>query len=368
MKDKVNYLLITFISFITGSLVMYYFCHNNLAASMNDSSKGEITCKACNDTVIVENGSLSAAIEKVYDATVMIKTIKNNELISTGSGFVYKTDNKYGYVMTNHHVIEKGNTYKLILSNDKEISAELLSSDEYLDLAVLRIAKDDVLMVASIGKNSECSLGDNVFTVGSPVGYEYRGTVTNGIISGLNRLVEVSTSGSNGDFVMEVIQTNAAVNPGNSGGPMVNAKGEVIGVVSLKLVKDSVEGMGFAIPIEYAMSHVDVLENGKKIERPFLGISMMDVSQRTTIKTRYNISIPSTITEGVVVIDITNGSSASKSDLAKGDVLTKIDGKDIKSPAHLKYLLYKYNIGDTITITYLRNGKYSDTKIKLQTK
>ena len=163
---------------------------------------------------------------------------------------------------------------------------------------------------------------------------------------------------------MEVIQTNAAVNPGNSGGPLFNANGEVVGVISMKLVENSIEGMGFAIPIDYAMSHVNKLEKGEKIERPLIGISMANVTD-TYLLFQNRIIVPDGVEEGVVVVEISSDSGASKSDLQKGDVITKLNGSTVKNAAYLKYLLYKYNPGDTVTITYNRNGKVATTKITL---
>ena len=344
---------------------MYYFNTNNQPVVTTNS--GETVCRSCNSTVIVENGSLSAAIEKVNTSAVMIRAYKNNKVSSTGSGFVYKVDNNYTYIMTNHHVVDGGTKWTIINSEDVEVEGTVLGSDEYLDLAVIRIAKTSNMPAVSIGKVDEIRLGDQVFTVGSPVGYEYRGTVTNGIVSGKDRLVEVSLSGSSDDWVMEVIQTNAAVNPGNSGGPLVNAKGEVIGVISLKLVEDSIEGMGFAIPIDYAMSHVDTLESGKKIERPLLGISMLNVEDASAWSLQYNygITLDKDVSSGVIVVEVAENTGASKSGLKKGDVITKINGSEVTNSAYLKYLLYKYNIGDTVEITYYRDGSFKTTKITL---
>ena len=365
MKDKFSLGVVVFISFVLGGLTMYYFNSNN--QPVITTSTGETVCKSCNSTVIVENGSLSAAIEKVSSSAVMIKNYKNNKINGTGSGFVYKVDDKYTYIMTNHHVIDGGTKWTVINSEDVEIEGTVLGSDEYLDLAVIRIEKTENMPVVSIGKVDEIKLGDQVFTVGSPVGYEYRGTVTNGIVSGKDRMVEVSLSGSGDDWIMEVIQTNAAVNPGNSGGPLVNAEGEVIGVISLKLVQDSIEGMGFAIPIDYAMSHIDTLETGKKIERPLLGISMVNASDISawTLLRQYGITLDEDIDSGVIVIEVAANSGASKSDLKKGDVITKLNGKEVTNSAYLKYLLYKYEIGDTVELTYYRDGKFRTTKITL---
>ena len=365
-KNKINLVIYLFVAFVLGGLVMYYIAINTNVYQENKSGNTtNNSCRACSGTVIVNDGSLSASVEKVYDAVMMIQNYQNNAIASTGSGFVYKTDDKYGYVLTNHHVISGATKIVLIRSDDKEIEGTVLGSDEYLDLAVVRISKSDVIDTAKIGTSENSKLGDTVFTIGSPLGYEYRATVTDGILSGKDRLVTVSLSGSNtNDWVMKVLQTNAAVNPGNSGGPLVNATGEVIGVISLKLVQTEVENMGFAIPIEYAMSHIDSLESGKTIVRPMLGISMLNVTDTYALY-RSGIMIKDDIKAGVVVVEIAKDSGASKSDLQKGDVITKINNEKVDNMAYLRYELYKYNVGDKITITYLRDGKEKTTTIQL---
>ena len=368
MKNKISYGIVVLIAFVLGGLSMYYFSSMNKIVVKEDGSEVITTnnCKSCNNTVIVENGSLSAAVEKTVNSVVMVKNFSNNKLKGSGSGFIYKIEKDNAYIMTNHHVIDGGNKFTVITSTDEEIEGTVLGSDEYLDLAVIKVAKKDYMeKVTVISADKKLSLGDTVFTIGAPVGYEYRGTVTNGIISGLNRLVEVSLSNSNqGDWVAEVIQTNTAVNPGNSGGPLFNANGEVIGVISMKLVESSIEGMGFAIPIDYAMSHVEKLEKGEKIDRPLLGISMINITD-TYYLYQNRIMVPEGIEEGVAVVEISENSGASKSGLQKGDIIVKLNGAPVKNSAYLKYLLYKYNPGDTVKITYNRNGKEETTNITL---
>ena len=354
-----------FMAFMAGGILMYFLVEDN---TLLDSSSTVIAenskCKACGETIVVNDGSLSASVDKVYDAVFMIRNYQNDQIKSTGSGFVYKTDNKYGYILTNHHVVANATKLVLIRSDDKEIEGTVLGSDEYLDLAVIRIDINDVTKVATIGTSENSKLGDTVFTVGSPLGYEYRGTVTDGILSGKDRMVTVSISGDKTDYVMKVLQTNAAVNPGNSGGPLLNASGEVIGIISLKLVQTEVENMGFAIPIEYCLSHIESLEKGEAIIRPMLGISMIN-AEDTYALYRSGILLPEDVTEGVVVVDVTKNSGASKSDLKKGDIIIKINDEKISDYAYLRYELYKYNVGDTITLTYLRDGKEKTTKVTL---
>ena len=374
MKGKYIFSLIIclMVSFLAGGMLMYYIAYNqdsvfNSSGSILNVGSSDTTnkkCQACSGTVIVNDGSLSAAVEKIYNAVMMVRNYSNNQIQSTGSGFIYKTDNKYGYLLTNHHVIAGASKITLIRSDDKEIEGTVVGSDEFLDLAVVKIDKQEVLEVATIGTSENIKLGDTVFTVGSPLGYEYRGTVTDGILSGKDRMITVSISGNTTDYVMKVLQTNAAVNPGNSGGPLVSATGEVIGVISLKLVQTEVENMGFAIPIEYALSHIESLEKGEKIIRPMIGITMTNVSDTYSLY-KSGIIIDKDITEGVVVIEVAKDSGASKSDLQKGDVVIKINDEAISNFAYLRYELYKYKVGDTIKVTYLRDGKEKTTKVTL---
>lgn len=318
-----------------------------------------------NDTQVYEKNSLAAAVDKIYDAVAMVSAYQNDTLISTGSAFVYKTDNNYGYLLTNYHVVEGADSVTLTMSDDTEAEATVLGGDEYLDLAVLRVDKSNVSMVANIGNSEDMNLGDTVFTVGTPMGEEYRGTVTSGILSGKDRMVSVSVSNSNSnDWVMRVLQFDASINPGNSGGPLLNANGEVIGICSLKLVDDEIEGMGFAIPIEYAMNHIESLEKGEEIEWPVLGVSMVNANDTTGLY-RNGITIDRNITEGVVVVQAERGSGAAEAGLTTGDVITAIDGEEVADSAYLRYELYQHQAGDTIKITYIRDGKENTVDVTL---
>lgn len=358
-----NFVLLVFV-FIVGSITTIALLKWTPLLDKITGSVRTTTIKQ-NGTKIYEKSSLSSSVDKVYDAVVMVKSYQNQQQISTGTGFVYKTDDKYGYILTNQHVVSSANKVSIIMSNDKEVEGKILGGDEYLDLAVIRISKENVTQVATIGKSEKVNLGDTVFTVGSPLGEDYRGSVTSGILSGKDRMVSVSVSNSsNNDWVMKVLQIDASINPGNSGGPLLNVNGEVIGICSMKLVDDEIEGMGFAIPIEYAMNHIDSLEKGKKIEWPLLGISMANVTDSQLLR-RNGITIDENISEGVVVVEIAEKTGAADSDLKAGDVITKINDNKVKDYAHLRYELYQHQAGDTIEITFIRNGKEQTTKVKL---
>lgn len=366
MKDKSNikdiFLIVS--SFIMGGIIMLALIRfTPLVSEIMKSSNGYVITKG--GTKVYEKSSLSTSVNKVYDAVVVVQGYLNNNLNSTGTGFIYKVDNNYGYILTNEHVISGNSNIKIITTEDEEKNAELLGKDEYLDLAVLRIDKNAVKQIVEIGKSEEMNLGDIVFTIGSPLGYDYRGSVTSGVLSGKDRLVSISISNSNNnDWVMRVLQIDASINPGNSGGPLLNVNGEVIGVCSMKLVDDDIEGMGFAIPIEYAMSHVKSLENGEKIKWPILGIGMANIND-SSILNKNGLKVPSNIKEGVVVISIKEKTAASKSDLKKGDIIIKIDGIKVKDSAFLRYELYQHQSGDTIELTYVREGQEKKTKVIL---
>ena len=322
----------------------------------------EVVNRTVKDVSIEETNTIKESIAKIKDAVVVIESYKNGQKISQGSGFVYKKEDQKGYVLTNHHVIEGADEIKVVSNNDQSVEAKLLGSDELSDLAVLSIDESAVMDVATFAKSEDVEVGDTVFTVGTPLGNEYKGTVTKGILSGKNRLVSVDTT--SGRFVMEVLQTDAAMNPGNSGGPLVNVNGEVIGVNSLKLVEDEIEGMGFAIPSELVQTELESLEQGKEIVRPKLGVEFTDLSNSYLLY-RSGIMIDKDIEQGVVVVNVTKGTPASDAGLQPGDVITEMDGIAVENTSHFRYLLYKHKVGDTVTIKYVRNGNTEEVKLHL---
>ena len=316
-------------------------------------------------SVEVVDNSIADAVEKVYDAVVVIESYNNDTLKSTGTGFVYKKTGGKGYIMTNNHVVDDANNVKIIYSNGTTTTADILGKETYSDIAVLTVKDDTVLSVVSLGDSTKMRLGDTVFTIGSPLGSEYSGTVTRGILSNKDRLVAVSlTSGSTSDWIMKVLQTDAAINPGNSGGPLLNINGEVIGINSLKLVENEIEGMGFAIPIEDAIYYAEILEKGEKISRPYMGIGMLDISNPYSLR-YYGINIDSSVTSGVVITEVEKNSPAYKAGLQKGDVIYQINDEDVNSIAEFRYVLYKSRPGDMITLKYYRGADKKSVNVKL---
>lgn len=313
--------------------------------------------KTINEIKLSET-AIEGAIDMVYDSVVTIESYKNERNIGSGSGFIYKEDKENGYILTNHHVIDGADKVDIILTTNEVVEVKILGSDSYTDLAVLSIPKDKVTKVANLGNSDDVNLGSTVFTVGSPMGSNYSGSITRGIISGKDRTIETD------DVVTKVLQTDAAINPGNSGGPLVNLAGEVIGITSMKLATEDIEGMGFAIPINEAKVYVEYLEKGEEISRPTMGVSLANVSDGYTLY-RYNIRVPENVTYGVVIMSIENNSSAGKVGLQTGDIITKFDDYDITNISKLRYYLYQYKIGDKIKVTYIRDGKEKQVDMTL---
>lgn len=345
MREKFVNFVVILLAFGLGASGMYYFTSQKSDVSVSEVNK---------NVTITSDDSINESIQKVYDSVVVVSNYRNGRLAGYGSGFVYKKDDKYGYIMTNNHVVEGATEIKVTLSTGDDINAKVLGTDSYMDVAVISIDSDDVKAIAEIGESTKSKIGDTVFTVGTPVSPDYAGTVTKGIISGESREITVDNNGTS--YMMEAIQIDASINPGNSGGPLVNINGEVIGVNSVKLVENSVEGMGFAIPIEVAMSQVNKLEKGEVIDRPLIGVSTYDTE---------NSLLSSNTNGGIVVGSVQRDSDAEAAGIEQGDIITEFDGTKVKSSAHLKFLLYKHNIGDSIKLTVNRGGKEKELTLKL---
>ena len=352
-------ILVILISFICGAIGGF------LILNSMPKSEERVVNVTHSGVVLTEADSISKGVSAIYDAVVVVEGFRNNQLVSTGTGFIYKNNKNKAYIMTNHHVINGVDAVKIILSDETVLDAEIMGSEVYSDIAVLAVSASRVDSIAVIGDSSKLNVGDTLFTVGSPEGANYAGTVTKGILSGKDRLVSVALSGSNQyDYYMKVLQTDAAINPGNSGGPICNINGEVIGVTNMKLVDSTVEGMGFAIPIEDALFYAKTLEKGEEIVRPYLGIGMCDVKDEDRLF-HNKVILDDDIIEGVVVLEVEEDSAAFKAKLKKGDVIIKLAGENISSLAQFRYELYKHTPGETIEVIYIRDNKEKTVKIKL---
>ena len=294
------------------------------------------------NTPEAEGLSLQEIYEQCIGSVVSI-TSSSGSGTSTGTGVILSED---GYIVTNYHVIENGVRITVLLHDDREFSAWIVGSDPATDLAVLKIEADG-LTGAQFGDSDVLRVGDSVVAIGDPLGIEYRGTMTDGIISAINRNMNIDGR------LMNLIQTNAALNSGNSGGPLINSCGQVIGINTVKIGaftdKAGVEGIGFAIPSTTVTDIVNqIIETGYVSGRPSIGFTGESIS---LFYQRY-YRLPS----GMYITDITPGSYAEQVGLQEGDILISVDDTRIYEPSDLDTLLYGYAAGDTVTIIIYRGG------------
>ena len=381
-KKGVKVLVIILIGFLSGALgsfvtLQLYQKQGNQATNNNSGTVTQTSYKNENSTTqavnkvkdavvsIITYSSSSSRQSSVFNADDTNSDSDNQQIASEGSGVIYKKDDKDAYLVTNTHVINGASKVDIRLADGTKVPGEIVGSDTFSDIAVVKISSEKVTTVAEFGDSSQLSVGETAIAIGSPLGSEYANTVTQGIISSLNR--NVSLKSEDGQAIStKAIQTDTAINPGNSGGPLVNIQGQVIGITSSKIASNggtSVEGLGFAIPSNDAQNIIKQLESDGKVTRPALGIQMVNLSNVGANDLR-KLNIPSGLTSGVVVRSVQNNMPAN-GHLQKYDVITKVDDKEIASSTDLQHALYNHAIGDTIKVTYYRNGKEETTSIKL---
>jgi len=360
-KKIIGYALVIMMSVFLGS-VGTYFLFKKFPLDVGNI----VNVSKLEKEVTITDEGIADAVDKVMDAVVIVNTYSNNKGIASGTGFVYKIDGDTAYILTNHHVIESGDKVNVVFTNNSVVETKVVGSDKYADIAVLSLKANEVLSVAEIGSSSDSRVGDTVFAVGAPLDSAYSWTVTRGIVSGKDRMVAVSLSkNSTADWIMKVMQTDAAINSGNSGGPLSNSNGQVIGVNSMKLISSGVEGMGFAIPIEDAIDYANQLIMGGALNRPLLGVSLIELWD---IDSQYQvgISVDSSIEFGVIVADAEKSGPAGVAGMKIGDVITHINDVKIDSLATLRYELFKHKAGDKITIKYIRDGSEKNATVTLK--
>lgn len=261
------------------------------------------------------------------------------ESSGSGSGIIIRSD---GYVITNQHVIDGAASVTVILSNNEEYNAKIVGEDVKTDLAVLKIEADG-LTAMEIGRSADLEVGETAVAIGNPLGQEFAGSVTAGVISALNRTMSVEGR------QYTLIQTDAAINPGNSGGALVNNQGQLIGINSIKISSADLEGLGFAIPVDDAMNVIsELIEYGYVKGRPAIGIATREITAQTA--RRYGLS------EGVYIVQVSEGSGAQQAGLQAGDVIVAADGAAVKTLDKLNEIRDRHKAGETISLTVIRGG------------
>ena len=319
---------------------------------------------------------ITEAVEKVNDGVVSIINLRRNDYQSwtsfyggqtdedeflqagTGSGAVYKIEDDRAYIFTNNHVVEGSDAVDVLLQDGTRVPAEVEGSDVWTDLAVLSIDAQYVDTALEFGNSDNLTVGEPAIAIGSPLGTEFASSVTSGIISGVGRTVPVDTnSDGQPDWEMTAIQTDAAINPGNSGGPLVNIAGQVVGINSMKISSATVEGMGFAIPSNDAIYIINQLERDGEVTRPYLGITMIDLSLISGVQRSEDLNLPDDVKKGILISRVENGSPAAEAGIQPGDVIVSFDGEEVDNTVQLRQILYTSEIDTSVKVELYRNGE-----------
>ncbi|KOO45944.1 S1C family serine protease [Priestia koreensis] len=346
-------------------------------SSENDLQQSDNTVAGVQKTVSVNvTSDITKAVSKVDNAVVGVVNIQKSSSFwdsgksseaGTGSGVIYKKSGNKAFIATNNHVVEGASEIEVSMSDGTRVKARLLGTDELTDLAVLEIDAKHVKQVATFGNSDSLKRGEPVVAIGNPLGLEFAGSVTQGVVSGTNRAIPQDLNGDGvADWQSEVIQTDAAINPGNSGGALVNIEGDVVGINSMKIAQEEVEGIGLAIPANSVRPVINDLERFGEVRRPYMGISSRSLDEISSYHLSETLKLPKDVVKGVAVIDVEPSSPAAKAGLKQYDVIVELDGKPISNIIDLRKVLYNQKeVGDKLKVTYYRDGKKQTTTMKL---
>jgi len=327
--------------------------------AINNSDESNPIQNVTKQVVLSQEDAQIEAIDTVAEAIVGVVNYHQNQALSQGSGIIYKVENGDTYLVTNEHVVANGDAFEVVFDNEDNdrLEAEIVGTDVFTDLAVLRIRDYEANTVAQFGNTEELKIGQTVIAIGNPLGLGFAGSATSGIVSGHDRTINIRLNNINQDeWEMTVLQTDAAINRGNSGGALINLAGEVVGINSMKISSSEVEGMSFSIPTYVALPIIKDLETFEKVLRPTLGVSISNLSQ---IPERYKelLSIPIDRKDGVYIDEVVEGSLADDMGIKANDVVTALNGVEIENTLSFRKELFNYREGDEITITVLREGE-----------
>lgn len=353
-----SYIALALVASIIGGLASSYIGPNLYGNILPNPGNMEYAAQQVNINTSDDINTVSAVAKKAMNSVVGITTVgveeylfSQREVEGIGSGVIVDTN---GYILTNSHVVGGGNatSINVLFESGDKLPAKVLWNDSQLDLAIIKVEATG-LPVATLGDSDDLEVGEVAVAIGNPLGLEFQRTVTSGIISGLNRSVQVSAN----NIIDNLIQTDASINPGNSGGPLLNSKGEVIGINTAKI--KSAEGLGFTIPINEIKFIIENAKEAGTYQTVFMGISGVGVEEY-----KAKLGIDLSAKEGVILIEVAQNTPASRSGLINGDIITKIDNDEINDMTQLRRSLYKYKKGDKATITIIRNN--SEKKIDIE--
>ncbi len=359
-SKKEIFLLIVIAALLTSNFYVSHLLYKKDTNPQVQESGGNVT-----QGVMDISSDITQLVEKTQNKVVSVINVKGEQQVGSGSGVVYKNSNGRILIVTNHHVIDGGTGAIVRFSNGQEIEAKLLGSDQFTDLALLEVMADMDVEPFAMGDSTKTKVGEYVIAIGSPLGVEFENSVTYGIISGVNRLVPVSTDASGkSDWDMLVLQTDAAINPGNSGGALVNMAGELIGINSLKLASNNIEGMGFSIPVSEMIPIIQQIEETGKVAYPIIGVSMISVGDLSPFS-RQKYGLDDSIDKGILVVEVTPLSPAESARIVAGDVINKFEDLEVSDFKAFRKKLYEYRPGDKVTLTITRDNKVIEVEVVL---
>lgn len=346
----------------------------NISPEQNEERETENVQGPVKTVNVNVNSAVTEAVNKVSDAVVGVVNIqqvsfwdqKQEGEAGTGSGVIYKKEGDKAYIVTNHHVVAGAHQLEVVLNDETRIPAELVGSDQLMDLAVLVVDAKHVKKVAEFGNSDIVKPGEPVLAIGNPLGLQFAGSVTQGIISGTERTIPVDID-ENGtvDWQAEVLQTDAAINPGNSGGALVNLDGKVIGINSMKIAESAVEGIGLSIPINIAIPIINDLEKFGEVKRPYMGIGLQSLEDIPSYYWEEALNLPKDVKNGVIVMSVEPMSPAQRAGLREKDVIIELAGKKVENVLQLRKQLYSQKVGSTVEVKFYRNGELKTVKLKL---
>lgn len=379
--NKGGYFFSGLVGVIIGALLVWLMLPGLVDQMPGTTSNSNGIKTEINQVATEVTTDVTKAVDKASAAVVGITNIQevtsggfwNNPTTTTeqeagsGSGVVYKIEGDNAFIVTNNHVIEGAKQLEVTMQDGTKETAQLVGSDVWTDLAVISISSKNVKTVAEFGNSDVLKQGETVIAIGNPLGLEFYGSVTTGVVSGKDRSVPVDLNGDGTeDWQQEVLQTDAAINPGNSGGALVNLAGELVGINSMKIAESSVEGLGFSIPINSAIPIITELEKTGEMKRPTMGISLVDVTDVPAFYQQQTLRLPEEVTTGVVITDVVANSPAAKAGAKQYDVIVEMDGEKIETSIDLrKYLYNEKKTGDSLTLKVYRQGQLVELKMTL---
>lgn len=379
-KDKKRGTAGYFFSGLAGVLVgaiLVWFLTPSVVNNLPSQTKDEATTTTEQISVDITT-DVTGAVEKASAGVVGISNIQSvrnfwsqsssEQEAGTGSGVIYKKAGGKAYIITNHHVIAGAEALEVTLKDGIKAEAKLVGSDMWTDLAVLEIDDKGIDTVLEIGNSDTLKQGETVIAIGNPLGLDFYGSVTTGVVSGTDRAIPVDINDDGTvDWQAEVLQTDAAINPGNSGGALINLAGQLIGINSMKISESTIEGIGLAIPVNSAMPIIEDLEVNGKVIRPSMGITLIDLTNVPAFHQRDTLKLPPEVTTGVVVDEVYEGTPAANAGIKTYDVIVEMDGEKVENSIDLRKHLYnEKDIGDNLNVKVYRQGELVELTLTLK--